>query len=111
MRLALSEFYRVLKPQGKLVVLVPDILSVAEAIPRVGLEGLLYESPSGPIRPIDVLYGHQGIQLGGNGAYAHKSGFCRQTLEETLRKNRFRVVASEVCKEAYDLQTVAIRDD
>ncbi len=90
--LALSEFYRVLKHGGKLVIEVPDVQSVAEAIPRVGLNGILYQSPAGPISPVDVLYGLRSEVGRGNPYYAHKIGFTKETLEAALTKAQYKSV-------------------
>lgn len=91
--LALSEFYRVLKHGGKLVLDVPDVQAVAEAIPKVGLHGTLYTAPCGPVTPADVLYGLRSAVAGGNEFYAHKSGFTQDTLQDTLTKAQFKDVS------------------
>lgn len=90
--LALSEFYRVLKRGGRVELEMPDVQSVAEAIPKIGLHGKLYDAPCGPITPADVLYGLRSAVAAGNHFYAHKSGFTKETLEETLVKAQFKDV-------------------
>jgi len=107
--LALSEFYRVLKPGGKVFIEVPDVQSVAEAIPRVGLNGLLYESPAGPISPADVLWGLRKATANGNPFYAHKIGFTQESLEAALKKARFSRVSVTRQPEAYALIAEAVR--
>ena len=106
---ALSEFYRVLKPGGQVVIEVPDVQSVAEAIPRVGLHGVLYQSPAGPISPADVLYGLRSAVAAGNHFYAHKSGFTKATLEEALTKARYRNVVVTRNADCYALHAAATR--
>ena len=95
---ALSEFYRVLKPGGRVIIECPDAQSVAEAIPKIGIEGTLYDSPAGPIRPKDVLFGLQSAVAAGNSYYAHRTAFTRESLESILTKANFKKV--EVTRQA-----------
>ena len=81
---ALAEFLRVLKPGGQLFATMPDLQSVAEKVAEGNLTGVLYESPAGPIAALDVLYGHRGYIAGGNGHYAHRTGFTEGSLRESL---------------------------
>ena len=58
------EFARVLKPDGFLLITLPDLEEVAKHIARGNLEEPLYvsppgNSPAGPISPIDILFGHR----------------------------------------------------
>jgi SAM-dependent methyltransferase len=105
----LSEFYRVLKPGGKVIIEVPDVLSVAQAIPSVGLDGILYESPAGPISPADVLYGLRSATGRGNGFYAHRTGFTEDTLRSSLTKARFQGVSVVRNAAAFSLSAEAVR--
>jgi len=107
--LALSEFYRVLKHGGRVVLEVPDVQAVAEAIPRIGLNGVLYQSPGGPISPADVLYGWRKAVAGGNGFYAHKTGFTKETLETSLAKAQFRNVTVVRHAESFALVATGVR--
>ncbi len=64
--LALSEFHRVLKPEGFVVVTCPDLQTVCEAVVQDKLCETLYVSPAGPIAAIDVLFGHRVSIAGAN---------------------------------------------
>ena len=86
---ALSEFQRVLKDDGFVVITCPDLLSVAQFIVERGLGETAYMSPMGPITPLDMLYGHQGAMGAGNLFMAHRGGFTAQTLLETLQRAGF----------------------
>jgi len=60
--LALREFLRVLKPDGFLVVTCPDLQSVCRLVAEDKLTEPAYTAPAGPIAPLDILYGHLGLQ-------------------------------------------------
>ena len=107
--LALSEFNRLLKPGGKVLIAVPDVQAVAEAIPRVGLHGVLYESSAGPISPADVLYGLRSAVAGGNQFFRHLTGFTKDTLEEALVKAQFKDITVLRHPDAYSLEANAVR--
>jgi SAM-dependent methyltransferase len=107
--MALSEFYRVLKRGGRVEIECPDVQSVAEAIPKIGLEGTLYTAPCGPVRPKDVLFGLQSAVAAGNDFYAHKTAFTKESLEASLAKAQFRDVKVIRQAEAYALVAHATR--
>lgn len=90
--LALGEFLRVLRPGGTAYVQVPDLEAPAREILKGRLDGTLYESPAGPIRPLDMLYGYGPAISTGKHYMAHKCGFTRQTLAKRMRKAGFETV-------------------
>ena len=85
----LREFRRVLRPDGFLVVLCPDMRQVAQAVVEGLLEKTLYVSPAGPIRAVDIIYGYQPDIEAGNHYMAHKTGFTSETLADHLRAAGF----------------------
>jgi SAM-dependent methyltransferase len=85
----LSEFRRVLRPDGFALILCPDIMSVAQAITQGYLEKPLYESPAGPITAMDILYGYHTAIEEGNLFMAHKTAFTSDTLANHLLKGGF----------------------
>lgn len=80
----LREFRRVLRDDGLLVIMCPDIQQVAQAVAEGRLEEPLYESPAGPITAIDMLYGFQQDIRAGNAYMAHKMAFTADTLARHL---------------------------
>jgi SAM-dependent methyltransferase len=102
----LREFRRVLRPDGFLVVLCPDVLQLAEAVVQGQLEETLYHSPAGPITTIDVLYGHQASLRAGNTYMAHKMAFTSDTLAGHLLRAGF-ACAVVLRDRAYGLHAVA----
>jgi SAM-dependent methyltransferase len=87
--LALSEFHRVLKKGGILLMTLPDLQSVAQLIAQDKLEEAAYVSPSGPIAPIDILYGFRPSMAEGNLYMAHRTGFTARSLTNHLAKVGF----------------------
>ncbi len=87
--IALGEFYRVLKPGGRVLISVPDIQEVAEHVATGNLEEPLYESPAGPISAIDILYGLRTAIAGGNHFMAHRTAFTSESLSQKLKQAGF----------------------
>jgi SAM-dependent methyltransferase len=81
---ALAEFLRVLRPGGQLLLTLPDLQKIAELIAADALEDAAYQSPSGPISPLDMIYGHVASVAQGNIHMAHKTGFTAHTLNQLL---------------------------
>lgn len=92
--LALKEFLRVLNDDGFVVITCPDLQSVCALIAEDKLTDPAYDSPAGPIAPLDILYGHRPQLAIGNHYMAHKCGFTRKVLEGTLRHAGFITIAT-----------------
>ena len=92
--LALSEFLRVLKPDGFAVITCPDLQSVCALVAEDKLTEPAYISPAGPIAPIDILYGHRPPMANGNLYMSHRCGFTQKVLSGTLQASGFVQVAS-----------------
>ena len=82
--LALGEFIRVLKPHGLLLLTLPDLQQVAQLIVEDRLEDHAYYSSSGPITPLDMMFGHTASLARGNPFMAHRTGFTARTLQKVL---------------------------
>lgn len=106
-RLALSEFWRVLKPGGKLLILVPDMQTVATWVAEDRIEETAYVSPAGPIRPHDMIYGLGSALAQGNRFMAHRCGFTASTLREKLVSAGFSEVAVERRQQRFELKATA----
>jgi|SRR5580698_2856591 SAM-dependent methyltransferase len=105
----LLEFHRVLKHDGIVVLTCPDLASVCEAIVKDKLMETLYESPSGPIAPIDVLYGHRDSVAKGKIYMAHKTGFTYSTLNDAFFKAGFKFNVGAARPSCYDLWIVSFK--
>jgi SAM-dependent methyltransferase len=82
--LALAEFRRVLRPGGQMLLTMPDLQKIAELVVNDRLENEAYVAPSGPITPLDMIYGHSPSLARGNQYMAHKTGFTARTLRALL---------------------------
>ena len=90
---ALREFHRVLKPDGFALVMSPDIEAVARHILDHGIAAVAYDSPAGPIRPLDMLYGHTRAIEEGHYFMAHRTGFTSERIGNLLLAAGFPTVS------------------
>lgn len=104
---ALAEFRRVLRDDGFALITCPDLQAVAALIAEDRLGEPAYRSPSGPITPLDILYGHRAAVARGNLYMAHKTGFTRRTLGEALGRARFASVIARRRPAQFDLWALA----
>ena len=91
----LAGFLHVLKDGGFAHIRVPDIKEVMEIVVErdMDIDDVLYESPSGPIMVLDVLYGwSKQIEESGVDFFAHKTGFTQTSLDSALKKAGFSTV-------------------
>jgi predicted SAM-dependent methyltransferase len=86
---ALSEFHRVLKPDGFALISTPDLESIAELIVNGRLEDVAYNSPAGPITALDMLYGLSIAVRQGNLYMTHNTGFTADRLGRLLIESGF----------------------
>ncbi len=80
---ALSEFHRVLRPGGHVIVFVPDLEGVKPT------DETLFVSSSGPISGLDLMYGLRSA-LKENPYMAHRTGFVAETLKAAITAAGFR---------------------
>lgn len=111
-QLVLLNLRHVLKKDGWLEILVPNVLEVIEYVAneKLDLDAVLYTVGNYDIRAIDVLYGL------GNTSYrmdfsnefmAHKYGFSPKSLIESLHKSGFNIVDDYSEKGRFELRMVA----
>ncbi|MES2901347.1 MAG: class I SAM-dependent methyltransferase [Pseudomonadota bacterium] len=89
---ALAEFKRVLKPSGFVLISCPDMLAIAQQVVKDELTGTLYNSAAGPIRPLDMIFGHQASIEAGNIYMSHRTAFTATSLGEALAEAGFEEV-------------------
>lgn len=107
---AISEFRRILRPDGFVVITCPDLQSVAALIAEDKLLEPAYVSPAGPIAPLDILYGFRRSIAAGNTFMAHRCGFTRRVLSDVMEQSGFaRVATLARAHPSFDLWCVATR--
>ena len=104
---ALREFARVLAPTGCAIIAVPDLQAVARLVADGKLTEPAYISPSGPVSPLDMLYGFGASIAEGHTYMAHRSGFTRSSLSAALQAAGFPKVVSR--QKNFNLFAYALR--
>jgi SAM-dependent methyltransferase len=109
---AFSEFYRVLKPDGFLVLTCPDLRSICALVVDDKLDAPAYLTASGEaIAPLDVLYGHRRAMAEGNLFMAHRFGFTQRTLMDAARDADFKIGHSLQRPATFDLWLLASKGE
>jgi hypothetical protein len=106
----LAGFLHVLKDNGFAQVIVPDIAEVMRTAVAKGLdlEDVLYQSPAGPIKVLDVLWGWSAqIESSGQEFFAHKTGFTEKSLVATIQRSGFPKTYS--MSRNYEVQVLAFK--
>jgi SAM-dependent methyltransferase len=109
---ALTEFLRVLRPDGFVVITCPDLQAVCALVAEDKLTETAYTSPAGPIAPIDILYGLRPAMARGNLYMAHRCGFTQKVLAGTLQSAGFKKSATmKRPGPSYDLWIIATKSE
>jgi len=91
-KLVLQGFHHVLKEDGFIHVLVPDIGELIKIVAKnnLDIDDVLYQSSAGPITVKDVIYGFgKEIESSGNDFFAHKTGFTQKSLGQVISNAGF----------------------
>ena len=89
---ALLQFRKLLKPDGFALIMCPDLELVAKLLLEHGLGGIAYTSTAGPIRTLDMIYGHSPSIEQGRYFMAHRTGFTTQRLGNLLLEAGFATI-------------------
>jgi ubiquinone/menaquinone biosynthesis C-methylase UbiE len=103
---ALREFHRVLKLDGFVVIVCPDLKTLCKLVAEGKLMEPAYISTAGPISPHDVLFGHGDALARGNLYMAHNCGFTLELLFQRLGEAGFAEYAGHA-HEPFALTVVA----
>jgi len=99
----------VLRCGGTVEIRVPDGDAIDDLVEMVGLHGVAYESPSGPITPYDMIHGHQASVAAGQTHMAHHIVFTARSLRAALRAAGFTGVKVGREPQSYELVATARR--
>jgi len=102
----LRQFHRILKQDGFALLMTPDLEAVAHFIVEQGIAAVAYQSPAGPIRPLDMLYGHSRAIEEGHMHMAHRTGFTAERLGNLLLMAGFPTVS--VATENFEVCALAL---
>lgn len=86
---ALGEFRRVLREDGFLCVIVPDLQAIARYVAADRLHEPLYTSPAGPVTAHDILFGFGAAIAAGRSTMAHHCGFTPGSLQRCFQRQQF----------------------
>jgi predicted SAM-dependent methyltransferase len=86
---ALREFRRILADDGFAIISCPDLEAVAKQVVSEDVESVAYLSPAGPIRLLDMIFGHSVSVENGHAHMAHKTGFTADRLGRLAMKAGF----------------------
>jgi len=106
---ALVQFRQVLKPDGFALIMCPDLMAAAEQLIEKGLAGVVYNAPVGPIRVLDLFYGHSQSIEQGHHYMAHRTGFTSERLGNLLLQAGFPAVNARSDKN-FELCAVAFME-
>ncbi len=104
--IALREFKRVLSDNGIAFIRCPDLLTIAEYIVDGKVLEPMYESPAGPVTPIDSLFGMRKF-LVNNPYMGHKIGFTSDILIGSLKLAGFENIVCVRATKAVELFALA----
>jgi len=109
--IALSEFYRVLKDDGMVVIKCPDLQTVCEAVAQDKLLEPIYESSAGLISPIDIMFGNRKEMAEGNEYMEKKGGFTYSVLDGVFWEAGFKTRYGGRSEKGCELTLIAFKQE
>jgi SAM-dependent methyltransferase len=104
---ALCEWRRVLRPEGFLLLVCPDLQAAAEMV----AEDRLFDVAYAGIRPYDIIFSHQGLvaegRRQGHSFMEHKSGYTLSVLRALVNEAGFAVHAALRLRARFELWLLA----
>lgn len=108
---ALANILRVLKDDGYLIVACSDLQAACALIAEDKLLEPAYESPAGPVAPIDILYGFRPALAAGMERHACNCGFTSRALMGTLGQVGFASLWSARNPQTFTLVAIASKKE
>jgi SAM-dependent methyltransferase len=106
-RMALAEFRRVLRDDGFLCVIVPDLQTIARYVAQDKLHEPLYQSAAGSVTPHDIFFGFGPAIAGGRTSMAHRCGFTPGKLQQCFQQQAFAELLVRRRVEDFELAALA----
>jgi hypothetical protein len=108
---ALTNISRVLKDDGYLVVTCADLQAACALVAEDKLLETAYDSPAGPVAPIDILYGFRPALAAGRTRHACKCGFTSRALMGTLGQAGFKAQWAARNPQTFTLVAIACKKE
>lgn len=109
----LAAIYRVLKPEGFLILRTPDLKAIARLLLNHEPDETLYVSKvfgrRVPVAPLDMLYGSRQEVANGNRFMAHRTGFSSTSLRRYLLEAGFEQVDVSENNAFRELRCIAMK--
>jgi hypothetical protein len=97
----------VLRDDGFVCVLVPDLQTIAQYIVADRMIEPLYQSPAGPVTPHDIIFGYGAAIAGGRPSMAHRCGFTPGALQRCFQGLPFAEIVLRRRSASLELAAVA----
>ncbi len=104
---ALGEFRRVVRDDGFVCVIVPDLQAVANYVAADRLHEPIYDSPAGPVTAHDIFFGYGTAIASGRPSMAHHCGFTPGALQRCFEQLAFGEVLLRRRVESLELVALA----
>jgi SAM-dependent methyltransferase len=104
---ALNEFRRIVRDDGFVCIIVPDLQSVANYVAADRMHEPIYDSPAGPVTPHDIFFGFGAAIASGRISMAHKCGFTPSVLQRYFERMNFGEVLLRRREESLELVGIA----
>lgn len=108
---ALTNIHRVLNQDGYLVLICADLQSACALVAEDKLLEPAYNSPAGPVAPIDIIYGFRPALAAGYERHASKCGFTARALMGTLAQAGFGAIWTARNAAAFTLMGLAAKEE
>jgi SAM-dependent methyltransferase len=105
--IALNEFRRVVRDDGFVCVIVPDLQAVANYVAADRLHEPIYESAAGPVSAHDIFFGYGAAIARGRPSMAHHCGFTPGALQRCFEQLAFGEVVLRRRVESLELVALA----
>lgn len=104
---ALQEWRRVLKPDGWLLLVCPDLQAAAEMV----VQDRLFDEAYGGVRPFDIIFSDQRLvakgRAEGHSFMEHKSGYTLSSLQSLMNRAGYAINAGTRLRPRFELWLVA----